>query len=249
MELVPPPWEPRALPPELPAGTAQVWRVRTDTGEPEDAGWRALLPAPERDRLGRFHFAADAKREAVGRGALRFLLGAYLGIPPGEVAFGTEAKGKPVLAGTPADRRIEFNLSHSGEWALLAFARGRRLGVDLERWREIEAEQILGDFFHPDEVEEWKLWPVADRPAAFFGAWTLKEAYLKGLGAGLSKPMKSFRVRIGPGAAAALDWCAEDERAAERWSLLRLEVAPGYAAALAAENEISGVATFTLPRR
>jgi len=249
MKLVPPLWEPRALPPELPPGVAQVWRVRADVGEDEDARWRALLTAPERERLGRFHFAADARREAVGRGALRLLLGAHLGLPPEGVALAVEAKGKPVLAETPPARRIEFNVSHSGEWALLAFARGRRVGIDLERWREIEAGQILRDFFDPAEAEEWRQWPAAERPAAFFGAWTLKEAYLKALGAGLARPMKSFRVRVGPGTEPALVSCAEDDRAPEKWSLARLEVAPGYAAALAAENEISGVATFTLPRR
>jgi 4'-phosphopantetheinyl transferase len=228
---------------------AQVWRVRADTGEAEDDRWRLLLAGPERERLARFHFAADARREAVSRGALRVLLGGYLGLPPEELAFATEAKGKPVLAGAAPGERIEFNVSHSGEWVLLAFARGRRVGIDLERWREIEAEQILRDFFLPEELEEWRQWPEAGRPAAFFGAWTLKEAYLKALGAGLAKPLRSFRVRIGPGVPAALAWCAEDDRAPDRWSLVPLEVAPGYSAALAAENEISGVASFTLARR
>jgi 4'-phosphopantetheinyl transferase len=248
MELVPPPWMPCAVPPALPAGRAHVWRVRADTGAPEDARWRALLAPAERERLDRFRFADDAKREAVSRGALRLLLGAYLGRPPGGVAFAAEAQGKPVLAGAPAGERIEFNVSHSGEWAVLAFARGRRLGIDVERWREIDAEQILRDFFRPEEAEEWRRHPEPERPAAFFGAWTLKEAYLKALGVGLARPMQSFRVRAGPGPA-ALVWCAEDAHAPERWSLARLDLAPGYSAALAAENEISGVASFTLARR
>ena len=245
---MPPPRKPCARPPALPAGQAHVWRVRADTGAPEDVRWRALLAPAERERLDRFHFADDAKREAVSRGSLRLLLGAYLGRPPAEVAFAAEAQGKPVLAGSPAGGRIEFNVSHSGEWAVLAFARARRVGVDLERWREIETEQILGDFFRPEEAEEWRQQPAAERPAAFFAAWTLKEAYLKAPGVGLARPMQSFRVRAGPGPAALL-WCAEDARAPERWSLARLDLAPGYSAALAAENEISGVASFTLPRR
>jgi 4'-phosphopantetheinyl transferase len=249
MELVPPLWEPRDCPPELPSGAAHVWRVRADVPEAEDDRWRRLLAGPERERLARFHFAADARREAVSRGALRILLGAYLGRPPDDVAFATEAKGKPVLAGAAAGARIEFNVSHSGEWVLLAFARGRRVGVDLERWRAIDAEQILRDFFLPEEVAEWLEWPAAARPAAFFRAWTLKEAYLKATGAGLSQPLRSFRVRLAPGAAPALAWGEGDDGAPERWSLASLEVAAGYSAALAAENRTDGVASFTLPPR
>jgi 4'-phosphopantetheinyl transferase len=249
MELVPPLWEPRTLPLELPAGMVHVWRVRADIPEVEENRWRMLLAGPEQERLGRFHFAADARREAVSRAALRLLLADYLDLPPGRIAFATEAKGKPYVAGTVTGRRVEFNVSHSGEWVLLAFARDRRVGIDVERWREIEAEQILRDFFLPEEVEEWRQWPEAERPAAFFNAWTLKEAYLKALGAGLAKPLRSFRVGIGPGAKPALVWCADDARAPEKWSLARLGVAPGYAAALAAENEIKGVASFTLPPR
>jgi 4'-phosphopantetheinyl transferase len=249
MELVPPLWEPRAIPLELPAGVAHVWRVRADIPAVEENRWRTLLAGPEQERLSRFHFAADARREAVGRAALRILLADYLDLPPGRIAFATESKGKPYVAGTTAGRRVEFNLSHSGEWVLLAFARGRRLGVDLERWREIEAEPILRDFFLPEEVDEWRQWPATERPAAFFSAWTLKEAYLKALGAGLSKPLRSFRVRIGPRGDPALTWCADDPLAPEKWSLARLEVAPGYGAALAVEKEIQRVESFTLPPR
>ncbi len=249
MELVPPPWEPRTLPLELPAGVAHVWRVRADVPAEEENRWRMLLAGPEEERLGRFHFAADARREAVSRAALRLLLADYLDLAPGKIAFATEAKGKPYVAGSAPDRRIEFNVSHSGEWVLLAFARGRRVGIDVERWREIEAEQILRDFFLPEEVEEWRRWPEDRRPAAFFDAWTLKEAYLKGLGAGLSKPLRSFRVRLGPTEPPALTWCADDADAPQKWSLARLGVAPGYAAALAAESGIRRVASFTLPPR
>jgi 4'-phosphopantetheinyl transferase len=249
MELEPPVWELRAAAPELPAGVAHLWRVRAGDAEAEDARWRELLDSRERERLARFRFAADARREAISRGALRELLGSYLGIPSREVAFTVGPQGKPAVTGAPAGRGIEFNVSHSGDWVLLAFARGGRVGIDIERWREIEAETILRDFFRPEEAEAWRLWPEADRLAAFFSIWTLKEAYVKALGAGLAKPLQSFHVRFGPAIDPTLAWCAEDPDAAERWRLTPLDVGAGYSAALASEREIGSVRTFTLPPR
>jgi 4'-phosphopantetheinyl transferase len=243
MELVPPDWEPRAPVPDLPAGVAHLWRVRADTG---DAAWREILDPRENERLSRFRFAEDALREAAGRGALRLLLGAYLGVPPLQVALLAEPTGKPKVAGQSGDHRIEFNLSHSGNWVLLAFARGSRVGIDVEQWKGIEFEEIASEVFTPEEVKEWMLWPVTHRPAAFFGAWTLKESYLKALGTGISKPPRSVRVSIAPATAPVLIWCADDPAAAARWRLARLGMEPGYSAALTVERGINRGFSFTL---
>lgn len=243
MEWVPPNWEPRAPVPDLPRGIVHLWRVRADTG---DAAWREILDPRENERLSRFGSAEDASREAAGRGALRLLLGAYLGVPPLQVALLAEPSGKTTVAGQSGDHRIEFNLSHSGNWVLFAFARGGRVGIDVEQWKEIEFEEIAREVFTPEEMEEWMLWPVPHRPAAFFGAWTLKESYLKALGTGISKPPRSVRVRIAPATDPALIWCADDPAATERWSLSRLEMEPGYSAALTAERGINRGFSFTL---
>lgn len=244
MKLVGPAWEARAVAPELPDGAAHVWRVRADRpGTAAEAWGRLLLPA-ERERLGRFRLEADAQREAAGRGALRLLLGAYLGLDPLAVRVAPEPGGKPALAGGSPGPRIEFNVAHSGNWALLAFARGRRVGVDVEKWRDVPEAAALRDIFRPEELEAWARCPPAERPAAFFGAWTLKEAYAKGLGAGLALPLRSFRVPVAPGEEPATLGCAEG--ASSPWDLLRLDVGPGYSAALAAERGIALVYAFAL---
>src|ERR1700691_4039903 len=125
MELVLPHWERRAAAPELPEGTAHLWRARADV---VDTAWRELLDSQERENVSRFRFVEDARRAVAARGALRLLLGAYLGIPAREVLLAAEPGGKPILAGPPERSRIEFNLSHSGDWVLLAFGRGGRVG-------------------------------------------------------------------------------------------------------------------------
>jgi 4'-phosphopantetheinyl transferase len=234
-------WEPRAAPPALAEGEAHVWRTRVDW-----ARWEWHLLSEERRRLTRFRQPEDSAREATGRGVLRFLLGGYLQLPPAEVALAAGPHGKPVLAAS-ASVRLEFNLSHSGEWVLLAFARGGRVGVDLERERPVDEERIAREFFHPAEVQEWERQEPRERLTAFFRLWTLKEAYLKALGTGLSKVPSSFRVSgCSRRADAALLWCVDDPQAPQRWQVERLELDAGYAAALAVERPVGRVRAFTL---
>jgi 4'-phosphopantetheinyl transferase len=234
-------WERAKMSAALGVDELHVWRVAVRRSAVELERWRALLTEGERVRLGRFHFAEDAHRELVSKGAMRQLLGDYLGQPGSGIAFATEGRGKPVLAGIPAADRIEFNTSHSGEWVLLGFARGRPLGVDVERWREIDGAEIMRDHFAPEEIAAWSAVPAEARTQAFFHGWTRKEAYLKALGTGLMKPLASFRVRLTPGERAAVLGDDADERAAERWELLDVVMGPGYAGAVAVAKGIARV--------
>ncbi len=234
-------WEPRAAPPPLAEAELHVWRTRVDW-----ARWELHLLPEERRRLPRFRQPEDAAREATGRGVLRFLLGAYLNLPPAEVALGSGPHGKPVLAAS-GPGGVEFNLPHAGAGVLPGVARGGRVGVDLEKERAVDEARIAREFFHPDEVAEWERQAEADRLGAFFRLWTLKEAYLKALGTGLSKVPASFRVTgCARRAEAALLWCVDDPQAPQRWRVERLEIDAGYAAAVAAERPLGRIRAFTL---
>ena len=102
----------------------EVWQVELAAGE---AGWaEALLSADERERAARL---TRPEPWIVARAALRTVLGARLGVPAAEVEFAAGPHGKPELPGA----RLRFNLSHSGERALIALADGVEVGVDVER--------------------------------------------------------------------------------------------------------------------
>jgi 4'-phosphopantetheinyl transferase len=244
MELVPPMWQPKLMADRLEAGGAHVWRVRSDAGCDR---WDELLSGPERERLERVRSRDDARRQAAGRGALRRLLGDYLGTAPGDIVLAAEPHGKPALAGPAGGRDLNFNVSHSGDWVLIAFARQSPVGVDIEKWRPVETAEIAGQIFMKEELLEWMRLPESARNEVFFDAWTLKEAYLKALGSGLSKDPRSFRMRVGsPGKKPELVWCADDAEAPHRWSFSRLDVAAGYSAALASRRVVERVFTYTL---
>jgi 4'-phosphopantetheinyl transferase len=203
----------------------------------EGLNWLAeVLSQDERARAERYHFEADRKRSIIGRGLSRLLLGHCLGESPGHLQFSYNPFGKPALAPGHV-RPLQFNISHSGEWVLIALAVNRPLGVDVERKREEMATEAIAErFFSPAECSALAALPPALRCAAFFSCWTRKEAYLKARGDGLSLPLDQFDVAFVPGASPRLIATRHDPTEAQRWTLSELQVGCNYAAALAVEG-------------
>ena len=127
------PWPSPPLDVELGPDDVHVWLVSLDVPAGRLAELRALLNTEERVRADRFFQPRHRVHSAVARGCLRSLLGRYLSLAPQSIEFQFNSHGKPSLAGGHGLTDIRFNLSHSHGLALLAFARGRDLGVDLEK--------------------------------------------------------------------------------------------------------------------
>src|SRR5258708_1498839 len=169
-------WGCEKSPPSLAPGEVHVIAASLD--ELPLAAGRAWLSTGEAARAGRLHFPWDRHRFAAGRGLLRGLLGRYLGLDPAELRFVYGPRGKPGLGAEARDLR--FNVSHSGGLALLAFVRGRHLGVDVERERPLpEAEEMAGRFFSPPESAQPRPRPGADPPPALFRCRAGKEAVIQ----------------------------------------------------------------------
>jgi 4'-phosphopantetheinyl transferase len=219
----------------LPDGEVHVWRARLDVPESEHDVLARSLSVDERERAAAFHFEHDRRRFRVARGALRELLGRYLDVLPAGIAIARRPGGKPVLEDGQA--HLRFNVSHSGGLALLAFAQGSDLGVDLEKERPLpDMESIAERNFSRAEVESWRLLAPDERPSAFFRVWTRKEAFLKATGEGLLRPLDSFDVSLEPGEAVRLLRVEESATEARRWHLASIDVPPGFQAALAVEG-------------
>ncbi len=190
-----------------------VWRVDVRAAR-NSASPHRLLSEDERRNAESFLFEEDRERFAVTRCALRVLLGRYLDLEPEHLTFRHGPNGKPRL-----DREIglRFNVSHSGTLALIALARGREVGVDVERVRSVSGlETIAGRHFSERESAMLRSLPEGARTQAFFALWTREEARLKAGGEGL----RAGRPSLG----------------AARWGVEALEPGPGYAGAVAAEG-------------
>ncbi len=168
---------------DLTPGEVHVWRVALVHPRPTHG-----FTADELERLERIRHPRTKREFARARSALRHLLSLYLGAPA--PAFTQNAYGKPEL---PAPADLHFNVSHSGDWALVALARDP-VGVDVEDQRRNSDLGLLARHsFAPDELDLPDLTTPAGR-RAFFHVWSRKEAYIKAVGMGLSLDLSCFAV-------------------------------------------------------
>jgi len=216
----------------LPTERVDVWTVPLVVASDQTDALGGSLSSDERERAARFVFERDRRRFVVGRGALRSILASYLGSSPGSIRFAYGEHGKPMLAESTDAGPLEFNASGSAELAVCAVTVGRKVGVDIELCRLPLDDTVLEQCFAPAERHAYGTLSPDERPAAFYRLWTLKEAYLKATGAGLSRPLSSFEVTFMPGKPVQL--AADDTvpKGSEDWTFVELQPGPAHVGAL-----------------
>jgi 4'-phosphopantetheinyl transferase len=169
---------------------------------------------------------------------MRDILAAYEGCHPSELEFtrtctmcGHSAHGKPVLR-WPREQALRFNLSHSGDLAVLGVTGAPAIGVDIEMLQTgHDVASMAAQFLSPEEKAWFASVPDDAKDHAFARCWTAKEAFLKALGEGLSGDLKRFTVR--PLARALSLEIAGDPTVSARWSVLPLAFTPRAVGAVA----------------
>jgi 4'-phosphopantetheinyl transferase len=231
--------------PTLDEDALHVWRVRTRASGDSLRAIEGLLSADERVRADRYVRERDRVAFVVARATLRTLLGAYLRADPLTIQLGYSVHGKPYLVGEGGQGGLQFNLAHSGEWAVYAFARNRQVGVDLEQIQPMpDLMDIARRFFAASEYEALRSLDGVCRLESFFACWTRKEAYLKARGSGLSGSMGEFEVTVD---AAEPPWLIVDhENPADvgRWTFRSIDVGSEYAGAVVVEGQPGRVRFF-----
>ncbi len=214
-----------------------IWKLNIGQPDLQNFEFISMLSEMERIRARSFRFNKIRKYFIITHGVLRIILGFYLNIKPGQLKFHYGSYGKPYINEKFCKESIQFNLSHSHEFAIYAFVRGHRVGVDLEYITDIQDfEEITAQLFSKQENTIFKKIPKSQKLRTFFKCWTIKEAYSKAVGTGLTEPFiqrnlsfalkKSickFKTKIN----------AED---AFYWSITSFTPTPNYIASLAVES-------------
>ncbi len=216
-----------------------LWRVELNVPDEHVERLRALLPQDELARSERFVRPTHARHFTVAHGLLRLVLAKYLNNDPKSIEFEKNEHGKPALVHESA---VTFNLSHSGDLALIGVTEGRAIGVDLERFRDrLEMDKIARRYFSEAEVAALFSLPENVREEAFYACWTRKEAYIKARGEGLFSGLDSFQVAFAADEPPALLRSDKGADELKRWSFVDIKVRPHYAAACVAEGRIRGL--------
>ena len=226
-------WQHSVNLPTLDRDRVHVWRARLDLPDSEVDRLAKVLSPDEVAKANRFRFARHQRRFIVARGILRQLLGNYLDIEPKDVQFEYGDRGKPLLKLNPT-KPLQFNLSHSHEYALYGFTYDRLIGVDLEYLREMpDIVKIARRFFSPQEYELLARVSNQARVKLFFQLWTAKEAYLKAIGTGISDSLADVNIDVDEVLAPRLFAIKGDKLAAAKWSLCSCVPAINYIASIA----------------
>lgn len=222
-------WQSAATVPSLAPEAIHLWQFSLQVAESHSGSLRSLLSPEEISRAERLLRPADGLRFIVGRARLRQLLGSYLAVEPHRLDFSYLPHGKPVLT----HHSLSFNLSHSGDRALLAIAPSVPLGVDLEMVRpELDWRPLASRYFSSKEQQALQEIAPQEQTAAFVTIWTRKEAWLKAVGSGFQLPFDSFDVSAPPAAPALLRHQGDPD-APTNWQLEEIPVAADCRATLA----------------
>lgn len=223
--------------PALGEDEAHVWLAPVGEATAAD---EICLSADEKKRAARFQVAPARQRFVAARSALRNILGRYLQTDPAALAFAAGPHGKLALD----DDALAFNLSHAGDFALVAVTRRLAVGVDIEKVAPSRDTTAIAErFFSPYEQARLGTYPAAARPDAFFRIWSRKEAVIKALGEGLVCPLASFDVSADEDEARLVAFRRTGIEP-DAWTMLAMDAAPGYAAALAVVGRIITVNGF-----
>ncbi len=212
----------------LPSGSeVHVWSIHIGAGK--------AVGLTEEERARARSFAAERRRHFVStRGASRQILGAYLGRSPADLTWCAGPNGKPYLALTPGSPDLHFNVSHSGDLALLAVTSRHPVGVDVEQVRTgPNVPAAARRFFPPAEVDDLYAALPQQRGELYGRLWTRKEACVKAAGGRLGQGL-AMPVGADPGTVAV-----HDTRAAGLggpWTVADLSMPAGYVASVAVEG-------------
>lgn len=209
----------------------EVWKVDLRAEAPSLALHRSPLNGEELDRASRFSREEDRIRFLIARGTRRELLARLLGCEPRSLEFEVGPFGKPRLADSHAGAP-HFNSSHSGDWILHAIA-DVPVGIDVEQASPEAA--VFGELawaLAPEERHDIERIPGPERIRALVATWARKEAYVKAIGEGLSRPQSQIAIAVGHDGKPALAHDNNPTAGNPRWTFVDLAVAPGYAGCL-----------------
>jgi 4'-phosphopantetheinyl transferase len=212
-----------------------VWCIDLNQNSDQILLLNRSLAASERHRAAKFINPLHRDRWIVARGYLRHILSHYLDLTPEQIVFNYSDRGKPSIP----DYELQFNLSHAHDRAVYGIHAKFPIGIDIEHLHPIAATPLVDRFFSPTERAIFHSLPPSSHQAAFFHAWTQKEAYLKACGTGLSIPLDQIEVSIDPSTPVQIITTPDPQP--HPWQIQQLILPPGYVGSIVIGGEYTGI--------
>ncbi|ABM04432.1 4'-phosphopantetheinyl transferase [Psychromonas ingrahamii 37] len=157
---------------------------------------KSLLSQTEIEKTQRYRLAKAKHTALITRAFARTVLSQYADVPAQKWLFNIGAHGKPEIDSPPLP--LSFNLSHNDDLIICAVCLDKNIGCDIESLsRKISIKAIAQRYFSAIEFDALMALPPAQQRRRFFEYWTLKEAFVKATGMGISQGLESFNFTIG----------------------------------------------------
>lgn len=170
-----------------------VYEVDVSEDDSREAQAARILDEEESARSQSFVFPGPRRRFALCRAALRSILCPHIECSNDDLKFEATDHDKPYALVRNEPIELGFNVSHSGDYGLIAIGETPALGVDIEiRRHHPNLELLVSTVLSPGEKA--KIASVrgrGEKNSLFFDFWTVKEALLKAVGVGMSGPEPS----------------------------------------------------------
>ncbi len=224
------------LVPRSPDPSARVWQVADSVVmamplAAVDSNPTLLSPA-EQAQADRIHHEQRRRTFLASRILLRQWLSQVTGQPTNRLTLGTGPYGKPFLVEDPS---LQFNLSHGGDWLMIVLRDRHAVGIDIEPIRpRRQLAQLCRRYLSEGESRTVLSLPQDQGQFQFLRYWTCKEAYVKGLGVGLTIPLNTVDLTLSADLQPTEpQWVELAQGLEPGWQLYQWQPTSGYAAALA----------------
>lgn len=226
-----------------------VWTLSDTTLAKHGEALCHYVSTSEHATAARMVLPKDRWRYLIYRGALRWLLGSYLKAAPVDLCFHSTQLGKPYVNVGDVVAPIEFNVSHSADLLVVAVSRCGAVGIDIEYTDRNEIEKIAGRILSSKEKYQYYSLDQHERNLALWRIWTRKEAYLKGVGLGLTESLKNTTVMIDTHSAAGLVYSELRPEDTQIWRLHEFWPAPHVLGTVAIRHKTACPRFFTADDR
>lgn len=215
-----------------------VWCVRSDQLA-DDAElfdeYRATLPENEVEQADRFVFEHSRQEHLITRMLVRSVLSHYTGHDVRLWRFSQNDYGKPAVA-LPDDVPLAFNLSHAEGLVVCGVTAGCDVGIDAEKLdRPAEHLTLARRYFAPAEAAVIEEASPDERARLFMRFWTLKEAFIKARGMGLSIPLADFQFALVEGRPPQIAFKGPLGQQPDQWQFAEIMVDGSHRVAIAAK--------------
>jgi 4'-phosphopantetheinyl transferase len=225
--------------PRSPDPSAQVWQVADSAVmavplTAVDPKPNLLSPA-EQAQADRIHHKQRRHTFLASRTLLRQWLSQVTGQPANRLTLGTGPHGKPFLVEDPS---LQFNLSHGGDWLAIVLRDRHAVGIDIEPIQPRKRlDQLCRRYLSEGESRTVLSLPPDQAQTQFLRYWTCKEAYVKGLGVGLTIPLNTVNLTLPDPQSAEPQWIQPAQGLEPDWRIYQWQPTPGYVAALALQGQ------------